>query len=200
MFVFLFANDCPANPALTTSRETECDSPSPIRWERAGVRERPDKNHSTNDMAQVQSFLTGNGDERQTLVVVFLRGGADGLNLVAPLEDDGYYRSRPRIAISKQTCVPLDGFYGLNPLLKSLKPAYKDGALAIVHAAGSLLEVCAHLVGRTTLPRAMHEAPSAESTARTSTGRSISRAIIRDWRCSATRRSPGPSAPAPMDP
>ena len=88
-------------------------------------------------MAQVQSFLTGNGDERQTLVVVFLRGGADGLNLVAPLEDDGYYRSRPRIAISKQTCVPLDGFYGLNPLLKSLEPAYKDGALAIVHAAGS---------------------------------------------------------------
>jgi uncharacterized protein (DUF1501 family) len=33
--------------------------------------------------------------------------------------------------------VPLDGFYGLNPLLKPLEPAYKDGALAIVHAAGS---------------------------------------------------------------
>ncbi len=84
-----------------------------------------------------QLSLTGHGDERQTLVVVFLRGGADGLNLVAPLEDDGYYRSRPRIAISKQACVPLDGFYGLNPLLKALEPAYQDGALAIIHAAGS---------------------------------------------------------------
>ena len=52
-------------------------------------------------MAQVQSFLTGNGEQRQTLVVVFLRGGADGLNLVAPLQDDGYYRSRPRIAIAR---------------------------------------------------------------------------------------------------
>lgn len=88
-------------------------------------------------MSAVQSFLTGNGDQRQTLVVIFLRGGADGLNLVAPLEDDGYYRARPRIAISRKDCVPLDGFYGLNPLLKKLEPAYKDGSLAIVHAAGS---------------------------------------------------------------
>lgn len=88
-------------------------------------------------MAEVQSFLTGNGDQRQTLVVVFLRGGADGLNLVAPLEDDGYHRARPRIAIGKKQAVPLDGFYGLNPLLKPLEAAYQDGALAIVHAAGS---------------------------------------------------------------
>src|SRR4249919_139477 len=88
-------------------------------------------------MSAVQSFLTGNGDQRQTMVVVFLRGGADGLNLVAPLEDDGYYRSRPRIAIGRKNAVPLDGFYGLNPLLKALEPAYQDGALAIIHAAGS---------------------------------------------------------------
>ena len=65
-----------------------------------------------------QLGLTGNGDQRQTLVVVFLRGGADGLNLVAPLDDDGYYRARPRIAIGRKNAVPLDGFYGLNPLLK----------------------------------------------------------------------------------
>jgi len=88
-------------------------------------------------MAEVQSFLMSNGDECRTLVVVFLRGGADGLNLVAPLGDDGYHRARPRIAIGSREAVPLDGFYGLNPLLKPLKPAYKDGALAIIHAAGS---------------------------------------------------------------
>ncbi len=88
-------------------------------------------------MAEVQSILTGNGDQRQTLVVVFLRGGADGLNLVAPLDDDGYYRARPRIAIGRKQAVRLDGFYGLNPLLQALEPAYHDGALAIIHAAGS---------------------------------------------------------------
>jgi uncharacterized protein (DUF1501 family) len=88
-------------------------------------------------MAEPQSFLTANGDQRQTLVVIFLRGGADGLNLVAPLQDDGYYNARPRLAINKSHAVPLDGFYGLNPLLRDLEPAYKNGALAIVHAAGS---------------------------------------------------------------
>jgi uncharacterized protein (DUF1501 family) len=88
-------------------------------------------------MGAPQTFVTGNGDQRQTLVVIFLRGGADGLNLVAPLQDDGYYNARPRIAIKKSEAVPLDGFYGLNPLLRDLEPSYKDGALAIIHAAGS---------------------------------------------------------------
>src|SRR6266850_2888592 len=88
-------------------------------------------------MGSFQTYATGNGDLRHTLVVIFLRGGADGLNLVAPLQDDGYYRARPRIAITKARAVPLDGLFGLNPLLKELEPAYKDGALAIIHAAGS---------------------------------------------------------------
>ena len=88
-------------------------------------------------MPAIEHFIHGDGDRRQTLVVVFLRGGADGLNMVAPLEDDGYYRARPRIAITKSKAVPLDGFYGLNPLLGDLQTAYKDGALGIVHAAGS---------------------------------------------------------------
>jgi uncharacterized protein (DUF1501 family) len=88
-------------------------------------------------MAEVQGLLSGNGDDRRSLVVVFLRGGADGLNLVAPLEDDGYHKARPRIAIGRKDAVQLDGFYGLNPLLKSLERPYRDGTLAIVHAAGS---------------------------------------------------------------
>ena len=88
-------------------------------------------------MNLAETFVTGNGDQQRALVVVFLRGGADGLNLVAPLQDDGYYNARPRIAINRSKAVPLDGFYGLNPLLKDLEPAYKDGTLAIIHAAGS---------------------------------------------------------------
>jgi uncharacterized protein (DUF1501 family) len=88
-------------------------------------------------MGTIQHFITGNGDLRRTLVVIFLRGGADGLNMVAPLEDDGYYRARPRIAITKPNAIALDGFFGLNPLLEGLRPAFKDGALGIFHAAGS---------------------------------------------------------------
>ncbi len=88
-------------------------------------------------MPGIEHFIHGDGGRKQALVVVFLRGGADGLNMVVPLEDDGYYRARPRIAITKAKALALDGFYGLNPLLCDLQPAYKDGALGIVHAAGS---------------------------------------------------------------
>jgi len=38
----------------------------------------------------MQVNITGNGDNRRTLVVVFLRGGADGLTLVPPAGDSDY--------------------------------------------------------------------------------------------------------------
>ena len=88
-------------------------------------------------MAQTQAFLTSNGDHKETLVVVFLRGGADGLALVGPVEDDDYYRARPRLALGKQQALKLDGFFGLNPLLRELHPLYQAGEMAIVHCAGS---------------------------------------------------------------
>ena len=81
--------------------------------------------------------LSGNGDDQQTLVVIFLRGGADGLTLVPPVEDDNYYRARPRIATAKKDALPLDKLFGLHPLLAPLKPIYDEGQLAILHAAGS---------------------------------------------------------------
>ncbi|HSU56602.1 MAG TPA: DUF1501 domain-containing protein [Candidatus Dormibacteraeota bacterium] len=84
-----------------------------------------------------ENFISGNGDQRKTLVVVFLRGGADGLNMVAPLADDGYCRARPRSAIAKSKALALDGFFGMHPLLKELHQPFQDGALTIVHAVGS---------------------------------------------------------------
>lgn len=84
-----------------------------------------------------QTLLTGNGDTRQTLVVVFLRGAADGLSFVAPLEDDHYHRARPRIAVKKKEAIALDGFFGLHPLLGGLKPAWDEGEFAIIHGAGT---------------------------------------------------------------
>jgi len=85
----------------------------------------------------VEGYLSGNGDAQEALVVVFLRGGADGLSLVVPLEDDEYYNARPRLAVTKSRAIRLDDFFGLNPLLRELDPLYREGALAIVHGAGS---------------------------------------------------------------
>lgn len=84
-----------------------------------------------------QALITGNGDQRQTLVVVFLRGGADGLALVPPIEEDTYHKARPRLRLDKKDAVKLDGFFALHPQLAELGPAFSDGDLAIVHGAGS---------------------------------------------------------------
>lgn len=75
------------------------------------------------------------------LVCVFLRGAADGLNVVVPHADEEYYRIRPTIAVprpgQKAGAVDLDGRFGLHPELARLKPAYDAGELALIHAIGS---------------------------------------------------------------
>jgi uncharacterized protein (DUF1501 family) len=78
----------------------------------------------------------------KVLVVVFQRGGMDGLNVVVPFKDRAYYSLRPNIAIPEpasgaERLIDLDGFYGLHPALAPLKSIYDKGHLAIVHAAGS---------------------------------------------------------------
>lgn len=84
-----------------------------------------------------QALITGNGDQKQTLVVVFLRGAADGLSLVPPLEDEHYYRARPRLGIDRKEAVRLDDQFGLHPKMQPLAAAWKEGELAIVHACGT---------------------------------------------------------------
>ncbi len=84
-----------------------------------------------------QALITGNGDQRQTLIVVFLRGAADGLALVPPLEDEHYYKARPRLGVAKKDAVRLDDRFGLHPKLQPLERAWREGELAIVHACGT---------------------------------------------------------------
>ncbi len=88
-------------------------------------------------MTTVRGTLDGNGDRLECLVVVFLRGAADGLALVPPIAEDAYYRARPILGVRPKRALRLNGTFGLHPALGSLKPAYDEGELAIVHAAGS---------------------------------------------------------------
>jgi uncharacterized protein (DUF1501 family) len=83
---------------------------------------------------------TGN----KTLVCVFLRGGADTLNMYIPYADDHYYKLRPNIAIKapskspdKEAAIKLDHLYALHPMLAPLLPLYKNGRMAIVQAVGT---------------------------------------------------------------
>ena len=70
------------------------------------------------------------------LLVLSLRGAADGMSLVAPYGDPVYYAARPRIAIPQSALLAKDGFFGLHPSLKPLLPMWTAGTLAAVHATG----------------------------------------------------------------
>jgi uncharacterized protein (DUF1501 family) len=80
----------------------------------------------------------------KTLVVIFLRGGADGLNLIVPHGDSDYTKIRPTIAIpgpasageAGTKAIDLDGFYGLHPRLSPLAPFFEEGLAVAAHAVG----------------------------------------------------------------
>ena len=90
------------------------------------------------------TYISGQRDAAGALVVVFLRGGADGLNMVVPHGDDLYYKARPGLGIRKPDLADLDGFFGLNPHLKPLHSWWQSGDLALVHCAGSEDESRSH--------------------------------------------------------
>jgi uncharacterized protein (DUF1501 family) len=73
---------------------------------------------------------------RSVLVVVSLRGGADGLNMVVPHADPDYYKARPGIGIPSDRLLVKNGLFGLHPAMASLVPLWNAGKIATVHAAG----------------------------------------------------------------
>lgn len=82
-----------------------------------------------------------NGD---TLVVLSLRGGFDGLSAVIPVGDPGYATARPSIGIPASRALPLDSMFGLHPALAPLRPLYTAGQLAFVHAVGQPTRTRSH--------------------------------------------------------
>lgn len=85
--------------------------------------------------------FAGHDAGKSRMIVIFLRGAVDGLSVVVPHGDAGYYEARPRIAIARpgteQGALDLDGHFGLHPALAPLLPLWKAGRLAFVHASGS---------------------------------------------------------------
>src|SRR5687768_17543689 len=76
--------------------------------------------------------------EGDILVVLSLRGGMDGLSLVAPVGDPDYARLRPTISIPSSLGIPTgDRMFALHPALAPLKPLWDAGSFGAVHAVGS---------------------------------------------------------------
>lgn len=85
--------------------------------------------------------------QRDMFVLVFLRGGCDGLSLVAPYADADYISNRPTLRInapgnSANAALDLPNPlnrnvpFGLHPKAGALKELYDAQRLAIVHACG----------------------------------------------------------------
>ena len=68
--------------------------------------------------------IADDDDKHKRLVVVFLRGAVDGLNVVIPYSENAYYVSRPTIAIPHPSesggALRLDGHFGLHPSLSAM--------------------------------------------------------------------------------
>jgi uncharacterized protein (DUF1501 family) len=88
-----------------------------------------------------------------TLIVVFLRGAADVLNMVVPHGERAYYQLRPSLGIPRpddskakqeDRAIDLNGFFGLHPMMGSLLDAWQSEHLAIIHACGAPDESRSH--------------------------------------------------------
>jgi len=88
-----------------------------------------------------------------TLVVIFLRGAADVLNMVLPHGEDAYYQMRPTLGIPRpddssakkaDRAIDLDGFFGFHPSMQALLESWSSKQLAIIHACGAPDESRSH--------------------------------------------------------
>jgi uncharacterized protein (DUF1501 family) len=70
------------------------------------------------------------------LVMIQLSGGNDGLNSIVPYNNDAYYRSRPKIAISKKDVLSATDELGFHNSLGPLKKLYDDGHLTVINNVG----------------------------------------------------------------
>jgi uncharacterized protein (DUF1501 family) len=72
------------------------------------------------------------------VVVLSLRGGADGLSMVVPrgIDHDHLTSYRPSIAIPESTLLGADPRFGLHPALAELMPMWNAGTFGAVHAVG----------------------------------------------------------------
>lgn len=104
-------------------------------------------------------LLSANGDllekNRHVLLVVFLRGGFDGLSLVCPSSGDDrkhYEALRPSLALpltGDDAILKLDEQFGINSAAKSLHEIYKQKRLAFVHGCGLPVPSRSHFAAQT---------------------------------------------------
>jgi uncharacterized protein (DUF1501 family) len=70
------------------------------------------------------------------LIVIILRGGMDGLDVVRPIGDPAFAALRP-VLNTGADAIDLDGYFSLHPALAGLMPLWDRGELGFVHAVST---------------------------------------------------------------
>src|SRR4051812_8904984 len=65
--------------------------------------------------AATQLAFAGTAYTGDTIVILSLRGGFDGLSAVVPVGDPAYAAARPTIGIPASRAIQLDSMFGLHP-------------------------------------------------------------------------------------
>jgi len=100
------------------------------------------------------------------LIVIFLRGAADALNMIVPHGEQAYYANRPTLGVPRpddakspqsERAIDLDGFFGFHPLLSPLKPIWDQGHLAPIHACGAPDESRSHFKAMELMERGVED-------------------------------------------
>lgn len=87
---------------------------------------------------------------QEIILVIFLRGGIDGLNIAPPTagDDRGHYQAkRPDLAVpatGANAALPLNERFGLHPAAAPLHALYQAKKLAVIHAAGLTSDTRSH--------------------------------------------------------
>lgn len=92
--------------------------------------------HTARALAEPTRGSRRKDDAGRVLIVLQLAGGNDGLNTVIPVENDLYYKARPRIGIPRAQALTLTDGLALHPAATGLKTLYDAGRLAIVQGVG----------------------------------------------------------------
>lgn len=113
--------------------------------------------------AVLQTAVAGLRPAKAVLVVLSLRGAADGLSMVVPHGDPVYRSARGNLQVYQEGTWGGDGFFGWNNDLGALKPLWADNRLAAVHAVGLPMANRSHF-------SAMEEVEDADPTSSVRTG------------------------------
>ena len=102
------------------------------------------------------------GDGGGSLVVVFLRGGMDGLSALVPAGDPHLAAARPDIAVPDSALLPLDRTFGLHPALAPLHDLWALNRFTAVPAVSTPDVSRSHFQAQDCLERGGSSAGTAE--------------------------------------